>query len=87
MTGLSDWLTVVHARTLIHDRHTKSGDTILDTKDTERFVLEQLLMPQPVFMASLEYNSLKDKPLLDVALQIICREDNSLVVKDDKETG
>jgi len=38
-------------------------------------------------MASLEYNSMKDKPLIDNALAIICREDNSLVVTDDKENG
>ncbi|KAL4428899.1 hypothetical protein ABPG74_001386 [Tetrahymena malaccensis] len=68
-------------------KYTKSGDTLVDSKDNERFILEQLQMPQPVFMASLEYNSLKDKPLIDQALQIICREDNSLLVKDDNETG
>ncbi|KAL4460614.1 hypothetical protein ABPG72_002901 [Tetrahymena utriculariae] len=68
-------------------KYTKSGDTLVDSKDNDRFILEQLQMPQPVFMASLEYNSLKDKPLIDQALQIICREDNSLLVKDDNETG
>ncbi|EAS05318.2 elongation factor Tu GTP-binding domain protein (macronuclear) [Tetrahymena thermophila SB210] len=68
-------------------KYTKSGDTLVDSKDNERFILEQLQMPQPVFMASLEYNSLKDKPLIDQALQVICREDNSLLVKDDNETG
>ena len=30
-------------------------------KDEENFVLEQLIMPKPVFMASLEYDYLSEK--------------------------
>lgn len=53
----------------------------------ERFVLEQIKMPKPVFMSSLEYESQKDKIKLDQALKEIAREDSSLIIKDDEETG
>ncbi|EGR29014.1 hypothetical protein IMG5_164730 [Ichthyophthirius multifiliis] len=68
-------------------KQSKSGYTILDSKDGENFTLEQLQMPQPVFMASLEYQSLKDKIPLQNALEQICREDNSLQYVDDENLG
>lgn len=44
-------------------------------------------MPKPVFTSNLEYESLKDKPKLDQALRELTREDSSLLVKEDEETG
>ena len=42
-------------------KETQAGDTLVDMKDEENFVLEQLIMPKPVFMASLEYDYLSEK--------------------------
>lgn len=66
---------------------TSSGDTLIDSKDEEKIVLEGVTMPPPVFIASLEYQSLKDKPLLEEACRNLTREDPSLKVKEDEETG
>ena len=40
-------------------------------------------MPKPVFMASLEYESLKEKSKLEHALKVITREDNSMSFHED----
>ena len=59
-------------------RLAQSGDTIIDEKD-EKFLLEEIKMPEPVFSAALEYEFTKDKVKLENALKDICREDSSLV--------
>lgn len=41
-------------------------------------------MPKPVFMASIIYESLKDKKKLEEALTTIAREDNSFHFREDK---
>jgi len=56
-------------------------------KDEENFVLEQLIMPKPVFMASLEYDYLSEKFKIQEVLKILSKEDNSLIVDEDLETG
>ncbi|KRW99958.1 Translation protein, beta-barrel domain [Pseudocohnilembus persalinus] len=68
-------------------KYTQAGDTLLLDNDLEDFVLEEMQMPQPVFMAALEYQSLKDKTNLENALATIVREDNSFQFKEDGETG
>lgn len=65
-------------------RHCQAGDTLLEEKDMEDFLLEELKMPQPVFMAAIEYESLKDKQPLENALRTIAREDNSFRFKEDE---
>lgn len=68
------------------NRNTQSGDTLIE-KDDERFLLEEIEMPQPVFFAALEYEYARDKSRLEAALKDICREDSSLIVKEDIESG
>jgi len=41
--------------------------------------LEEIVMPQPVFCAAIEYEYAKDKAKLEGALKEICKEDSSLV--------
>jgi elongation factor G len=60
-------------------KHTKTGDTLIDAKDTERIRLQDLKIPPPVFTAALEYESLRDKPALEDAFKTLMREDPSLV--------
>lgn len=51
--------------------------------DKERFILEKLTLPQAVFLASLEYESLRDKSRLEEALKSMTREDNTISFKED----
>jgi hypothetical protein len=44
------------------------------------FSLENIVLPQPVFFASLNYESHKDKKPLELALNNLCLEDTSLVI-------
>lgn len=60
---------------------------MIDQKDPENFVLEELKMPTPVFMSSIEYESVKDKEKLKNCLQMLIREDNSLQYFENEETG
>lgn len=55
----------------------------MDSKE-ERFLLEEIKMPEPVFFAGLEYEYAKDKSKLDAALSEICKEDSSLVIFFEK---
>ena len=60
---------------------------MIDSKDPENFMLEELRMPEPVFMASIECESLKDRPQLETAIKYIEREDTSLRFEENKETS
>jgi len=64
-------------------KHTQSGDTLICTDDKEKFILEKLTLPQAVFLASLEYESLRDKTKLEEALKSMTREDNTISFKED----
>ena len=44
-----------------YGRHTESGDTLINANDNEKFMLSSIQMPPPCFMASIEFESLKDK--------------------------
>jgi elongation factor G len=42
-------------------KHSFSGDTLLDSKDDYNFQLHKIVFPDPIYTASVEYNSVKDK--------------------------
>mmetsp|Transcript_16313 Transcript_16313/g.13981 ORF Transcript_16313/g.13981 Transcript_16313/m.13981 type:complete len:189 (+) Transcript_16313:1177-1743(+) len=66
---------------------TASGDTLIDAKDDEKIILEGVENPPRVFMAALEYEYIRDKPALENACKNMIREDPSIEVKEDPETG
>jgi len=66
---------------------TYSGDTLIDGKDDVKLALQGVEVPPPVFIASVEYESLKDKQGFDQACAILTREDPSLRVEENEETG
>jgi len=61
------------------NRITQSGDTLTELNE-EKFLLEEIQMPEPVFFAALEYEYSRDKAKLEKALKDICNEDSSLVL-------
>ena len=58
-------------------KHSKAGDTLLDSKDNSRFTLEQIEFPEPIYTASVEYNSVRDKAKVLEALENMQKEDGS----------
>jgi elongation factor G len=44
-------------------------------------------VPQPVFFSSIEAGSVSQQKVLDQALERLCREDPSVVVRVDEDTG
>lgn len=51
---------------------------MIESKE-DKFLLEEIKMPEPVFFAGLEYEYSRDKSKLLLALKEICKEDSSLV--------
>ena len=62
------------------------GDTLIEAGN-EKFVLKSFKMPPPVFISSIEYQYLRDRPEVEKALTEIMQEDNSLIVEDSQDTG
>ena len=71
---------------LIGCKSVKTGDTLSNVYDTS-LALYSIEIPQPVFSASLELESSADEKKLENALSILTRDDPSLVVTNDRETG
>lgn len=66
---------------------TCTGDTLCLNGDPHAAVLPGVNMPPTVFTAALEVASLSEQTKLDEALEICVREDPSLVVSHDEDTG
>jgi len=64
-----------------------AADTLIDQKDTDRIVLQGVETQAPVFVASIEYNSFEEKSKLDKACATLTKEDPSLIVEENEETG
>ena len=60
---------------------------MIEENDPERLVLEGVRMPPPVFFCSIEAESSRDQDELEKILFNLTREDPSLNVKTDSETG
>jgi elongation factor G len=65
----------------------KTGDTILNSADKRYLLLQHIPIPEPVFVRSLEANSLSEEKKLDAALDTLVKEDPSLHVYNNEETG
>lgn len=65
----------------------RTGDTLLLAGDPKPARLLGLTLPQPVFTASVEVDSQSEEKALAEALEVMQREDPSLHVKTDPDTG
>ncbi len=70
---------------LIGLRNCGTGDTLCDHR--QLVALEPMAFPEPVISMALEPRSSKDKDKLADALSLLCREDPTLTMAKDEETG
>mmetsp|Transcript_9240 Transcript_9240/g.14995 ORF Transcript_9240/g.14995 Transcript_9240/m.14995 type:complete len:749 (+) Transcript_9240:89-2335(+) len=68
-------------------KHTRTGDTITDTPKKTVTPLDTISIPAPVFSTALELETAADEPKLVQALNIMTRDDPSLSVVENEETG
>lgn len=66
---------------------TKTGDTLLHSSDKRAISLFPIPIPPPVFVRSVEALSQSDESKLEAALASLVREDPSVSVQVDPETG
>ena len=72
---------------LVGCKSIRSGDTILDEQSVSKVQLSGVNMPPPVFFCSIEAELSREKQELENILFALSREDPSLHVKEDEETG
>ncbi len=70
---------------LIGPQDCGTGDTLSDTHRTVSF--EKIQFPEPVISIAVEPKFSRDKDRLDEALRLMCREDPTLTVARDEDTG
>ncbi|KAG0371415.1 Ribosome-releasing factor 2, mitochondrial [Gamsiella multidivaricata] len=69
-------------------KDTRTGDTLLDAHDSRKgLALSGIKVPSPVFFASVEPMSTSDEKPVEEAIKALIREDPSLGVRIDEETG
>ncbi|KAF9938708.1 Ribosome-releasing factor 2, mitochondrial [Mortierella alpina] len=69
-------------------KDTRTGDTLLDAHDPRKgLALSGIKVPSPVFFASVEPISTSDEKPVEEAIKALIREDPSLGVRVDEETG
>ncbi|KAJ3020473.1 Ribosome-releasing factor 2, mitochondrial [Thoreauomyces humboldtii] len=68
-------------------KETRTGDTLLLSRDSRRLRLDTITIPPPVFVRSCEPATSNDERGLSVALRALVREDPSVHVSYDEETG
>ncbi|KAF8945586.1 Ribosome-releasing factor 2, mitochondrial [Haplosporangium gracile] len=69
-------------------KDTRTGDTLLDGHDTRKgLALSGIKVPSPVFFASIEPMSTSDEKPVEEAIKALIREDPSLGMRVDEETG
>ncbi|KAF9193406.1 Ribosome-releasing factor 2, mitochondrial [Haplosporangium sp. Z 11] len=69
-------------------KDTRTGDTLLDAHDPRKgLALSGIKVPSPVFFASVEPMSTSDEKPVEEAIRALIREDPSLGVRVDEETG
>ncbi|KAF9575507.1 Ribosome-releasing factor 2, mitochondrial [Mortierella alpina] len=69
-------------------KDTRTGDTLLDAHDPRKgLALSGIKVPSPVFFASVEPMSTSDEKPVEEAIKALIREDPSLGVRVDEETG
>ncbi len=70
---------------IIGPRGCGTGDTLCEPRHLLSF--EPMAFPEPVISMALEPKSSRDKDRLDESLELLCREDPTLHVDRDKDTG
>nr|7L20_w Chain w, Ribosome-releasing factor 2, mitochondrial [Homo sapiens] len=68
-------------------KHTATGDTIVSSKSSALLLLAGVEIPEPVFFCTIEPPSLSKQPDLEHALKCLQREDPSLKVRLDPDSG
>ncbi|KAF9956290.1 Ribosome-releasing factor 2, mitochondrial [Mortierella alpina] len=69
-------------------KDTRTGDTLLDAHDPRKgLALSGIKVPSPVFFASVEPMSTSDEKPVEEAIKALIREDPSLGVRVDEQTG
>jgi elongation factor G len=68
-------------------KEVKTGDTLLLSSDQRQLVCQPIRFPQPVFVRSVEAKSVSAEKELTQALESLLREDPSLTVHTNEETG
>ncbi|KAI8064714.1 P-loop containing nucleoside triphosphate hydrolase protein [Gongronella butleri] len=72
-------------------KHTRTGDTLVMGNDKQaikaNLQLGHIDIPSPAFFAAIEPHSVSDEPAVEEALQHLTREDPSLNVWTDEESG
>ncbi|GJQ08360.1 hypothetical protein GpartN1_g151.t1 [Galdieria partita] len=68
-------------------KETASGDTLVDIHDENALLLQGLHIPSPVFYVSVDAESTRHERALQEALKILTREDPSLTLRLDENTG
>ncbi|KAI8919821.1 P-loop containing nucleoside triphosphate hydrolase protein, partial [Powellomyces hirtus] len=68
-------------------KETATGDTLLSFRDKRKLTLDTIAIPPPVFVRSCEPATTADERALGPALKALVREDPSVHVSFDEETG
>ncbi|KAJ3163480.1 Ribosome-releasing factor 2, mitochondrial [Geranomyces michiganensis] len=68
-------------------KETATGDTLLSSRDKRGLILDTIAIPPPVFVRSCEPATSADERALGPALKALVREDPSVHVAYDDETG
>lgn len=76
-----------HIGALVGMRTTKTGDTLCLNSDRHPVRLPGLTLPEPVFTAAIEVDTVSQEKELADALEIMLREDPSLHVTFNEDTG
>ncbi len=70
---------------LLGPRNCGTGDTLCDSRHSVAF--ERMQFPEPVISMAVEPKSSRDKDRLDESLELLCREDPTLTLGRDSDTG
>ncbi|KAG0006074.1 Ribosome-releasing factor 2, mitochondrial [Entomortierella chlamydospora] len=69
-------------------KDTRTGDTLIDAHDSRKgLALSGIKVPSPVFFAAIEPMSTSDEKPVEEAIKALIREDPSLGMRIDEETG
>jgi elongation factor G len=80
-----DVITAGDIAAIVGLKDTVTGNTLCDPDHV--VVLEQITVPEPVIDVAIEAKTQADRPNLSKALQALLREDPSLRIRQDAETG
>jgi elongation factor G len=68
-------------------KNVKTGDTLIKSNDNRRIQLCNIPIPPPVFVRSIQVDSISEEKELKIALENLLREDPSLHISYNDETG